>query len=65
MGVTVGGIAGQDVYGSGGNISAHQPSTLVQATGSDASTIGGQPAKWWVGIAIVLVVLRFAWERAK
>ena len=50
------------VNASAGNIS--QPNVLTQADNSAVGGSGNLPALWWLGIIVVLVALRLAYEYA-
>ncbi len=60
-------VAFSDLYGSktpGRDVSRNEIQPVAGASGS-VPTSGKTPAMFWVGMVASLVLLRFAWEKAK
>ena len=67
MATGTGTVAFADIYGSktpGRDTGTNQLQPVANASGSVPAT-GKSPAMFWVGMVIALVILRFAWEKAK
>lgn len=67
MAAGTGTVAFSDLYGSktpGRDTARNEIQPVAAASGSVPSA-GKQPAMFWVGMVAALVILRFAWEKAK